>query len=100
MTSRRPLSPNEAKEKFAKLPPPWKMRANQLIGEWQMQSFAEVQRIVRAVMRIADIENHHPEVAFGWNVVRVVFHTHRPPGLSDMDFICAEKLSKAAARIR
>lgn len=84
---------------FAKLPPPWKMRGNKLIGEWQTQNFADVQKLVRATMRIAQVQDHHPDVAFGYNALRVVFHTHRPPGLSEMDFVCAAKLSKAAARI-
>lgn len=100
MTSRHPLSPQEAKEKFATLPPPWKMAGGKLTGEWQTADFAEVQKIVRAAMRIAEKENHHPEVAFGWNNVRVVFRTHHPPGISGLDFVCAAKLSRAAAKSR
>ena len=97
--SRQPLPPSEAKARFKLLPPPWKMSGAKLTAEWQTQNFAAVKQLVRAVVRIADSEDHHPEVTFGWNRFRVTFTTHRPPGLSGKDFACAEKLSRAASRI-
>ncbi|MGI9338606.1 MAG: 4a-hydroxytetrahydrobiopterin dehydratase [Gammaproteobacteria bacterium] len=100
MTGRQPLSPEEAKGRMRDLPSPWRMSGGKLIGKWQTNDFGDVQKLVRAVMRIAAAEDHHPEVVFGWNTVRVVFRTHRPPGLSEKDFYCAGKLSRAAARIR
>ena len=98
-SSRLPLSPVEIKLQLKQLPPPWRIRGGKLIAKWQTKDFADVQKLVRAVCRIADSHNHHPEVMFGWNTCKVIFRTHRPPGLSNNDFICAKKLSQAAARI-
>jgi len=43
------------------------------------------------VGKIAEEENHHPEMIIGWRRVRLVFQTHSTDGLSKNDFIMAAK---------
>ena len=45
---------------------------------------------VNALAWIAHAEDHHPDLALGYNRCMVRFNTHRS-GLSDNDFICAAK---------
>jgi 4a-hydroxytetrahydrobiopterin dehydratase len=47
---------------------------------------------VNAVAWIAHREDHHPDMAVGYNKVTVVFSTHSVSGLSENDFICAAKI--------
>ena len=47
---------------------------------------------VNAVAHIANTEDHHPDLAIGYNYATIVFTTHNIGGLSDNDFICAAKI--------
>jgi 4a-hydroxytetrahydrobiopterin dehydratase len=52
---------------------------------------------VNAVAWIAHREDHHPDIAFGYNRVRVRFNTHSVHGISINDFICAAKVEALLA---
>jgi 4a-hydroxytetrahydrobiopterin dehydratase len=47
---------------------------------------------VNAVAWIAHREDHHPDVALGYDRCTVRFATHAVSGLSLNDFICAAKV--------
>jgi len=44
------------------------------------------------VGKIAEAENHHPEITIGWGRARVTLWTHSAEGLSENDFILAAKI--------
>ena len=44
------------------------------------------------VARLAQREDHHPDMNFGYNRCRVAWSTHSVGGLSMNDFICAAKV--------
>ena len=52
---------------------------------------------VNAVAWIAHREDHHPDLAVGYNKVTVTFSTHSIGGLSENDFICAAKTDALGA---
>ncbi len=52
---------------------------------------------VNAVAWIAHREDHHPDLAVGYNKVTVTFSTHSVGGLSENDFICAAKIDALGA---
>jgi len=63
-------------------------------------SFADYHRtmaFVNAVAWIAHREDHHPDVAFGYNRCTLRFNTHSVGGISLNDFICAAKVDALAA---
>jgi len=63
-------------------------------------SFADYHRtmaFVNAVAWIAHREDHHPDVAFGYNRCTLRFNTHSVGGISQNDFICAAKVDALAA---
>jgi hypothetical protein len=41
---------------------------------------------------LAETENHHPDIAFGWGYAEVTFTTHATGGLHRNDFIMAAKV--------
>lgn len=53
---------------------------------WQTMAF------VNATAWISHREDHHPDLAVGYNMCRVSYSTHDIKGISENDFICAAKL--------
>lgn len=58
----------------------------------KFKGFAKVVLFVNALSWLAEKENHHPDVSFGYGYCDVTFSTHAIDGLSENDFICAAKL--------
>ena len=46
------------------------------------------------VGNIAEEENHHPDISFGWGYCEVKVFTHAIKGLAESDFILAAKIDK------
>jgi 4a-hydroxytetrahydrobiopterin dehydratase len=49
---------------------------------------------LNAVAWISHREDHHPDMALGYNSVRVAYITHAVSGLTENDFICAAKVDR------
>ena len=63
-----------------------------------LHDFDEALAFTKQVAKLADKENHHPDLLTGWGKVRATWWTHKIKGLSMNDFIMAAKtdrLSKA-----
>ena len=43
---------------------------------------------------ISEVENHHPDISFGWGYCKVKIFTHAIKGLAESDFILAAKIDK------
>ena len=69
-----------------------------LIKEFKFKNFRESQKFVNKVGEIAEIENHHPDINFGWGYCRVKIFTHAIKGLAESDFILAAKIKSLSAR--
>ena len=41
---------------------------------------------------IAEEENHHPDITFGWGYCLIMIHTHACKGLTINDFVLASKI--------
>ena len=46
------------------------------------------------VSKIAEEENHHPDISFGWGYSKIRIFTHAIKGLAESDFILAAKIDK------
>lgn len=66
--------------------------ASDLRKDFKFPDFAAALAFVNAVGSIAERENHHPDVEFGWGRCRIRFSTHDVGGISRNDFICAAKV--------
>lgn len=55
-------------------------------------NYGETVAFVNAVAWIAQREDHHPDISFGYNRCEVAFSTHSIGGISMNDFICAAKV--------
>jgi 4a-hydroxytetrahydrobiopterin dehydratase len=74
--------------------PGWQYEKGEIVKTFTFKNYSEVVPFVNAVAWIANRENHHPEIEFGYKTCRVRYSTHAIGGLSDNDFICAAKIDR------
>ena len=77
----------------------WDVKSNvdksfYLIKNFRFKNFIESQNFVNKVGNIAEEENHHPDISFGWGYCKVKIFTHAIKGLAESDFILAAKIDK------
>ena len=77
----------------------WDVKSNgeknfYLIKKFSFQNFTESQKFVNQVGEIAEKENHHPDISFGWGYCEIKIFTHAIKGLAESDFILAAKIDK------
>ena len=65
-----------------------------LIKNFKFKNFEESQNFVSKVGQIAENENHHPDISFGWGYCKIKIFTHAIKGLAEGDFILAAKIDK------
>lgn len=69
----------------------------QISKRFQFKNFYRTMAFVNAIAWIANRENHHPDLAVGYDYCEVAWTTHAIDGLSENDFICAAKIDQMAA---
>lgn len=61
--------------------------------KFSFPDFAASLDFVNKVGALAEAEDHHPDICFGWGYCTVVFYTHKIKGLHENDFIMAAKVN-------
>ena len=61
---------------------------------FKFKNFTESQKFINRVGSIAENENHHPDIVFGWGYATIKIFTHKIKGLVESDFILAAKIDK------
>jgi len=77
--------------------PQWKLSddGKLITREYIKKDFMDAVRFINDVARIAERENHHPDVHLtGYKNVRIALSTHALKGLSENDFIIAAKINE------
>ena len=69
----------------------WQLRDGALERRFAFADFHEVMAFVDAVAEMVHGEDHHPEIALGYNRCTIRWNTHSVGGISENDFICAAK---------
>ena len=64
----------------------WDVKSNEdksfyLIKDFKFKNFEESQNFVNKVGYIAEEENHHPDISFGWGYCKIKIFTHAIKGL-------------------
>jgi 4a-hydroxytetrahydrobiopterin dehydratase len=77
----------------------WDVRSNNdknfyLIKDFKFKNFEDSQIFANKIGKIAEEENHHPDITFGWGYCKVNIFTHAIKGLAESDFILAAKIDK------
>lgn len=62
--------------------------------DFKFLGFPATVSFINALARMANQEDHHPDLCAGYNYCNVTFTTHAINGLSENDFICAYRLNE------
>jgi 4a-hydroxytetrahydrobiopterin dehydratase len=91
-----PLSRPAAEEVLQRLDENWQLSVDgtSIQREFRFKDFFRTMSFVNALAHIANLEDHHPDLAVGYNYCRVRYTTHAIGGLSENDFICAAKIDQ------
>jgi 4a-hydroxytetrahydrobiopterin dehydratase len=93
-----PFDPSEI-HKYLKKVDGWDVKSNEeksfyLTKDFKFKNFKESQKFVNKIGNLAEDENHHPDISFGWGYCNVKIFTHAIKGLAESDFILAAKIDK------
>ena len=93
-----PPLPREDAEQLLAETPGWSLNdeATAIERAFRFPDFAAALAFVNRVGELAEAEDHHPDVSFGWGYCRVVFQTHKIKGLHENDFVMAAKVNRLA----
>lgn len=65
-----------------------------LLATFRFKNYYQTMAFLNAVAFIANRENHHPDISFGYNTVEMLWQTHAVGGITHNDFICAAKVDR------
>lgn len=90
----RALAPDALGPLLAEVGPHWQVAADgkAIHRELRFGNFHETMAFVNAVAWVAHTEDHHPELAVGYNRCQITYSTHSAGGLTENDFICAARV--------
>jgi len=83
--------------RYIKEVPSWKLirdGIHKIRKEFIFKDFKKSIEFVNKVAKIAEEEDHHPDIYIYYNKVHLELHTHAVGGLSENDFIMAAKIDK------
>jgi 4a-hydroxytetrahydrobiopterin dehydratase len=96
------IEPDEARKRLSALPE-WELSEDgRLISrKWTMKDFVSGIDFLNAVAKVAEAEQHHPDVHLtGYRKVKIDLTTHAVGGLSENDFILAAKIDDIPAKTK
>ena len=67
---------------------------NRLICSFAFPNYEHSVNFTKLVAKLAEEEDHHPDISFGWGYAEIKITTHAIKGLSENDFILAAKIDK------
>ncbi len=70
----------------------WALHETTIDKTFEFKNYYQTMAFVNAVAWVSHREDHHPDMAVGYNKCRVESSTHAIGGLSENDFICAAKV--------
>ena len=88
--------------KYLKKVDGWNVKSNDeksyyLEKDFKFKNFLGSQKFIDKVGDIAEKENHHPDISFGWGYAKIKIFTHAIKGLAESDFILAAKIDNISS---
>ena len=85
-----PMTGREA-EQFLRILPGWILTNDSIDKEFHFKSYLDGLDFAYSVGKIAEEQDHHPDILIKWRRVKLTLSTHSVKGLSENDFILAAK---------
>ena len=71
----------------------WEVVENHhIVKRFTFDDFQSALDFVNRVGAVAEAEDHHPDICFGWGKAEITIWTHKAKGLTENDFILAAKI--------
>jgi 4a-hydroxytetrahydrobiopterin dehydratase len=70
----------------------WGRIGDEIVKEFQLESFPAAIAFVVRVGFCAEQANHHPDIDVRWRTVRIALTTHDAGGLTEKDFALAREI--------
>lgn len=77
--------------------PGWSGDPRAIHKEFRFKDHYQTMAFVNAVAWISHRENHHPDIAVGYDKANVKYSTHAADGVTPNDLICAAKIETLMA---
>lgn len=92
-----PLAEAEA-HRYLKDTPGWALleHGKRIERTFRFKNFRQALDLVDRVGALAEDEQHHPDITFGWGYATISLYTHKIQGLHENDFIMAAKINQLA----
>lgn len=75
--------------------PDWTcVKQHHITREFAFDDFAQGLAFVNACGKIAEEQQHHPDLFLKWGLVRAEIYTHSIDGLCESDFVLAAKIDR------
>ncbi|MDX8403265.1 MAG: 4a-hydroxytetrahydrobiopterin dehydratase [Mariprofundaceae bacterium] len=89
-----PLTANEASTMMSQVEG-WELieSSTKIRRTFTFKNFMQAQAFAVKVGNLAESEDHHPDITYGWGFCTVLFYTHKINGLHENDFIMAAKVN-------
>ncbi|ABG04988.1 pterin-4-alpha-carbinolamine dehydratase [Rubrobacter xylanophilus DSM 9941] len=85
----------EELERLARQLPGWEVvDEHHLRRSFRFRNFREALDFVNRVGELAEEQNHHPDICFGWGRAEITVFTHKIDGLTESDFVFAAKVDR------
>ncbi|MFQ3549122.1 MAG: 4a-hydroxytetrahydrobiopterin dehydratase [Armatimonadota bacterium] len=88
-----PLTMEEAQQ-LGKQVPNWTITEKQIERTFKFKNFVEAMDFANEITKIAESENHHPNLHISYGKVKVDLYTHAVNGITINDFIVASKIDE------
>ena len=89
----RPFDEKKINEYMEMLQPGWQVVENKKITKtFLFENFKRSMAFVQEIARVAEEEQHHPDICISYADVEIDLSTHDVGGLSENDFIMAAKI--------
>ena len=72
----------------------WKIKGKQLERSFKFPDFKKAWDFTNKVGKIAEQQQHHPDIFLTWGEVRLNLSSHQAGGLSENDFIMAARIDQ------
>jgi 4a-hydroxytetrahydrobiopterin dehydratase len=91
------LSPGQIKQEFQSLPG-WELKNDAISKLFRFNEFLEGIEFVNRVARIAEADDHHPDIHVNYTRVTFICSTHSEGGVTEKDIKLARQIEEAFAR--
>jgi 4a-hydroxytetrahydrobiopterin dehydratase len=91
------LNATQIKSALGKIPG-WKKKAAVISRQFQFKDFPAAMKFTDALAKVAEKEQHHPDIDIRWNKVKLALTTHDAGGLTRKDFALAKKFDELSLR--